>query len=80
MKIRLSQLFFVLSQPKLYVHFKILFSLIFFKQGIAILFFMYCFWRNTPTYLPSLLFKLIPSSFLLLLFLMTSLSILTEKG
>ena len=53
MKIRLLQLFFVLSQPKLYAHFKILFSLIFFKEGILILFFMYCFWRNTPTYLPT---------------------------
>ena len=55
MKIWLSQLFFMLSQPKLYAHFKILFSLIFFKEGIVILYFMYCFWRNTPTYLPTYL-------------------------
>ena len=51
MKIRLSWLFFVLSQPKLSVRFKILFSL-FFKEAIVILPFMYCFWWNTPTYLP----------------------------
>ena len=51
MKIRLSQFFSVLSQPKLYAHFKFLFSLMFFKETIIILYFMYCFWRNTPTYL-----------------------------
>ena len=51
MKIRLSQLFFVISQPKLSVHFKILFSLMFFKEAIIILSSMYCFWRNTHTYL-----------------------------
>ena len=50
MKIRLSQLFFVLSQPKLSVQFKISFSL-FFKEAIIILSFMYCFGQNTPTYL-----------------------------
>ena len=50
MKIRLSQFFFVLSQPKLYAHFKILSSLMFFKEAIVILYFMYYFWRNTPTY------------------------------
>ena len=50
MKIRLSQLFFVLFQSKHSVHFKILFSL-FFKEAIVVLSFMYCFWRNTPTYL-----------------------------
>ena len=55
MKIRLSQLFFVLSQPKLSVHFKILFSLMFFKEAVVILSFMYWFWRNTPTYLPTCL-------------------------
>ena len=49
MKIRLSQLFFVLSQPKLYAHFKILFSLMFLKEAIVILYFMYCFWRDTPS-------------------------------
>ena len=54
MKIRLSQLFFVLPQPKLYAHFKILFSLMFFTEAIVILYFMYCFWRNTPTYLPTI--------------------------
>ena len=43
MEIRLPQLFFVLSQPKLYAHFKILFSLMFFKEAIVILFFMYVF-------------------------------------
>ena len=53
MKIRLSQLFFVLSQPKLSVHFKILFSLKFSKEEIVILPSMYCFWLNTPTYLPT---------------------------
>ena len=41
MKIRLSQLFFVLSQPKLSVHLKILFSM-FFKEAIVILSSMYC--------------------------------------
>ena len=51
MKIRLSQLFFVLSQPKLSVQFKISFSLMFFKEAIVILSFMYCFGQNTPTYL-----------------------------
>ena len=51
MKIRPSQLFFVLFQPKLSVHFEILFSLMFFKEAIVVLSFMYCFWRNTPTYL-----------------------------
>ena len=30
----------------------ILFSLMFFKEVIVILSYMYCFWRNTPTYLP----------------------------
>ena len=54
MKIRLSQLIFALSQPKLYAHFKILFSLMFFKEAIVILFFMCCFWRNTPTYLSTI--------------------------
>ena len=49
MKIRPSQLFFVLFQPKLSVHFEILFSLMFFKEAIVVLSFMYCFWRNTPT-------------------------------
>ena len=49
MKIRLSQLFFVLSQPKLSVHFKILFSLMFLKEVIVI-FLMHCFWRNTPAF------------------------------
>ena len=53
----LSQLFFVLSQPKLYAHFKILFSLMFFKEEIVIFYFMYCFWRNTPTYLPTYFMK-----------------------
>ena len=52
MKTRLSQLFFVLSQPKLSAHFKILFSLMLFKEAILILYFMYCYWRNTPTYQP----------------------------
>ena len=52
MKIRLSQLFFVLSQPKLSVHVKILFSIMLFKEAIVILSFMHCFWRNTPTYQP----------------------------
>ena len=42
----------MLPQPKLSVHFKILFSLIF-KEAIVILSSMYCFWRNTPTYLPN---------------------------
>ena len=65
MKIRLSQLFFVLSQPKLSVHFKILFSLMLFKEEIVILSFMYCFWRNTPTYLPTYL----PTSLMISLFL-----------
>ena len=51
MEIRLSQLFFGLSQLKLSVHFKILFSLMFFKVATVILSFMYCFWRNNPTYL-----------------------------
>ena len=55
MKIRLSQHFFVLSQPKLSVHLKILFSLMFFKEAIVILSFIYFFWRNTPTYLPTYL-------------------------
>ena len=27
----------------------------FFKEEIVILSFMYCFWRNTPTYLPTYL-------------------------
>ena len=49
MKIRLSQLFFVLSQPKLYAQFEILFSVMLFKESIVILYFMYYFWRNTPT-------------------------------
>ena len=52
MKIRISQLVFVLSQSKLSVHFKVLFSPMFFKETIVILSFMYCFWQNTPTYLP----------------------------
>lgn len=51
MKIRLSQIFYVLSQPKLSVHFKILFSVMLFKEAIIILSFMYCFGQNTPTYL-----------------------------
>ena len=51
MKIRLSQIFYVLSQPKLSIHFKILFSVMLFKEAIIILSFMYCFWENTPTYL-----------------------------
>ena len=46
MKIRFSQVFFS-------VHFKILFSLMFFKTATVILSSMYGFWRNTPTYLPS---------------------------
>ena len=54
MKIRFSQLFFVLSQLKISVNFKILFSLMIFKEEIVILSFMYCFSRNTPTYLPKL--------------------------
>ena len=49
MEIRLPHLFFVLSQPKLSVHFKILFSL------MLILSSMYCFWQNTTTYLPTYL-------------------------
>ena len=53
MRIRRSQLFFVLSQPKLKVHFKILFLLVFIKAAIEILFFMYCFRRNVTTYLGS---------------------------
>ena len=43
MKIRLSQLFFVLSYPKLSVDFKVLFTLIFFEEAIVILSFMYFF-------------------------------------
>ena len=43
MKIGLSQLFFVLSQPKRSVHFKILFSLMFFKDAVVILSSVYCF-------------------------------------
>ena len=54
MKIMSSQLFFVLSQPKLYAHFEILFSL-FFKETIVILYFVYCYWQNTPAYLPTYL-------------------------
>ena len=61
MKIRFSQLFFVLSLPKLSVHFKILFSLMFFKEVIVILSSMYCFWRNTPTYLQKLAGEILPS-------------------
>ena len=54
MKIRLSQLFFVLSQPKLSVNFNnfIFTNDFFFNEIIVILYYMYCFWRNTPTYLP----------------------------
>ena len=52
MKIRLSQLLFVLSQPKLSI---VLLSLMLFKEVILILSYMYCFWRNTPTYLPTYL-------------------------
>ena len=56
MKRRLSQLFFVLSQPKLSVNLIILFSLMFFfNEIIVILYYMHCFWRNTPTYLPTYL-------------------------
>ena len=52
MKTRLLQLFFVLSQPKLYAHFKILFSLILFKEGIGILFLCIVFGEiHLPTYL-----------------------------
>ena len=43
MKVRLSQLFFVLSQLKLSVHFKVLFTLIFFKEAIVILSFIVIF-------------------------------------
>ena len=50
-KTRFSQLFFVLYHPKLSVYFKILFIL-FFKEAIVILSFMYCYLWNTPTYLP----------------------------
>ena len=53
MKISFSQPFVVLSQPKLYAHFKTLFSLMLFEEAIVILYFMYCFWRNTSTYLPT---------------------------
>ena len=55
MKIRLSQLFFVLSQPKLSVNFNnfIFTNDFFFNEIIVILYYMYCFWRNTPTYLPT---------------------------
>ena len=55
MKIRLSQLFFVLSQPKLSVYFNnfIFTNDFFFNEIIVILYYMYCFWRNTPTYLPT---------------------------
>ena len=57
MKIRLSQLFFVLSQPKLSVNFNnfIFTNDFFFNEIIVILYYMYCFWRNTPTYLPTTL-------------------------
>ena len=58
MKIRFSQVFFLLSQPKLSVHFKILFPLMFFKKAIVILCSMYFFGRNTPTYLPKFFFLL----------------------
>ena len=54
MKIRLSQLFFVLSQPKLSVPFKKFFSLTFFKEAIVILSSMYRFGEiHLPTYLPT---------------------------
>ena len=53
MKTRLSQLVFVLSQPKVSVHFEILYSVMFFKEAIAMLSSLYCFWRNTTTYLPT---------------------------
>ena len=46
----------MLSQPKLSVHFKILFSLRFFNEAIVILSYVYCFWQNTPTYLPTIKF------------------------
>ena len=51
MEISLSQLFFVLPQPKLSVNFnKFIFTNVF-KEVMVILSYMYCFWRNTPTYL-----------------------------
>ena len=54
MKRRLSQLFFVLSQPKLSVNFNnFIFTNVFFNEIIVILYYMHCFWRNTPTYLPT---------------------------
>ena len=37
----------------------------FFKEVIVILSFMYCFWRNTPTYLPTYL----PTGLMISLFL-----------
>ena len=55
MKIRPSQVSFVLSQPKLYAYFKILFWLTILEEVVMTLSFMYCFWRNTLTYLPTYL-------------------------
>ena len=55
---RFSQLFFVLSQLKLSVNFKILFSLMVFKEAVVILSFMYYFlakYTYLPTYLPTYL-------------------------
>ena len=55
MKVRLSQLFFVLSRPKLSVHFNNFIFTNVFEEVIVILSYMYCFWPNTPTYLPTYL-------------------------
>ena len=54
MKTRLSQLVFVLSQPKVSVHFEILYSVMFFKEAIAMLSFCIVFGEiQLPTYLPT---------------------------
>ena len=55
MKIRLSQLFLCYPSQNFQFILIILFSLMFFKEVIVILSYMYCFWRNTPTYLPTYL-------------------------
>ena len=52
MKIRLSQLFLCYPSQNFQFILIILFSLMFFKEVIVILSYMYCFWRNTATYLP----------------------------
>ena len=52
MKIRLSQLYCVLSQPKLQVYFKILFSLIFFNRSNHN-FIFYVLFLAKYTYLPT---------------------------